>query len=217
MMEKMSARASRVVVVSLIFVLGLACAPSLVPAASAPTFDPASIDTLIVETANAAATQTALIASSTPPPTETPLPSMTPSMTASPTATFVFILFTPTVPSDTPEPQMSSEKFSCQVLSKNPQDDSHVAPNSNFDMVWTVMNNGTDMWDANSTDYRFRSGAKLHKASAFDLPASIGSGSQVQLTVPMKSPQGGGTYSTTWIIKSGQTEFCRMGLTIIVP
>jgi hypothetical protein len=207
----------QIVTVSLMFLLVLACAPALLPTAPIPTFDPNSIDTLIVQTAAAAATQTALVVSSTPLPTETPLPSTTPSMTASPTPTFIFILFTPTVPSDTPEPQMTDQKLSCQVLSKDPADDSHVAPNSNFDMVWLVMNNGTDTWDSNNTDYRFKSGDKLHKAGAYDLPASIASGGQIRITVAMRSPQGGGTYSTTWVIKSGQTEFCRMGATIQVP
>src|SRR5687767_9751668 len=104
------------------FALVQACA--LVPvSAPMPTFDPNSVGTSIVQTAGAAATQTALIVSSTPLSTDTPPPTLTPSVTPSPTVTFIFILSTPTVPSNPPEPQMSNEKFSCQVLAKDPADD----------------------------------------------------------------------------------------------
>jgi hypothetical protein len=212
----MTARSGRLFIGMLGLGVMLACAPALVPA-SVPTFDPNTIKTSIVQTADAAATQTALIAPLLSTSTGTTQPTPTASITPTATVTFIFILFTPTVPSNTPEPQMSDEPFSCQVLSKNPPDDFHVAPNKDFDMSWHVMNNGTNAWDSNNTDYRFRSGNKLHKAAAYDLETTVPSGGQVDLKVAMKAPQAGGTYSTTWMIRIGQTEFCRMGITILVP
>ncbi len=201
-----------------LMVTALVQACALVPASgSVPTFDPNSVSTSIVQTANAAATQTALVVSSTPLSTNTPTPTLTSLAMPSPTATFIFILATPTVPSNTPAPGSSGLKFDCQVVSKNPPDDSHLASNSNFTMVWTVMNMGTEVWDSNDADYRFRSGDKLHKVAAYDLESSVPTGGQTEIKVAMKSPQAAGTYSTTWVIRTGQTEFCRMGITIKVP
>jgi len=195
----------------------LACAPVLAPASVAPTFDPNSISTYIIQTANAAATQTALVAPPTSTFTNVPLPTHTPFDTPSPTATFIFILPTPTVPSSTPAIGSSNLKFDCQVLSQSPQSGTHMSPNNSFTMAWQVRNIGKGFWDSNSTDYRYKSGSKLHKTSAYDFPSSIVSGGQVEIKVAMTSPGSSGSYTTTWDIKTGKTEFCNMSLTIQVP
>lgn len=198
-------------------VLVLACAPSLVPASVAvSTFDPNSLNTIIVQTADAAATQTALVA---PPAsaTFTPLPTHTPSETPSPTITFVFILSTPTVPSPTIVAGSSGLKFDCQVLLRSPADGSHISPKTDFTMDWRVRNVGTDIWDSDNADYRYKSGEKLHKSSAYDLNSSVPPGGQTNIQVAMKSPGDAGSYSTVWIIKTGSTEFCRMTMNIQVP
>jgi len=197
--------------------LMLACAPSLVPgSAPIPTFDPNSLNTLIVLTADAAATQTALVA---PPAsaTFTPLPTFTPSATPSPTITFIFILSTPITPTATSLPGSSGLKFDCQIVSRSPADGSHQAPKSDFTMVWTVRNAGTEVWDSDNADYRYKSGDKLHKTSVYDLESSVPSGGQTEIHVAMKTPGSAGSYSTAWVIKSGTAEFCRMTLTIQVP
>ena len=211
-------RSYRPFVFLLITAFVLACMPAFPPAsAPAATYDPNSINTAIVQTANAAATQTALIVSSTPTPTDTPLPTFTPTATLSPTVTFIFLLATPTVPSATPQPGSSGLRYECQIMLKTPADDTHMPPNNSFSMIWQVRNMGTDSWDGGSTDYRYKGGDKLHKTEVYDLPSSVESGGQTELKVSMKSPSPGGTYSTRWVIKTGKTEFCNLSLTIHVP
>lgn len=201
----------------LVTALVLACAPALVPAsAPVPTFDPNSLNTSIVQTADAAATQTALVASPAS-ATFTPRPTSTPSETPSPTVTFVFILSTPTVPTPAPEPGSSGLEFDCQIVSRSPADGAHLGQKTDFSMVWQVRNVGTEVWNADNADYRYKSGDKLHKASIYDLESSVPSGGQTEIKVAMKTPGSAGSYSTTWVITSGSTEFCRMTITILVP
>jgi len=198
--------------------LVLACAPSWVPAvAPGPTFDPNSIQTYIVQTSEAAATQTARFITPTLIPTQTPLPTPTPSEAPSPTVTFIFVLPTPTVPTPTPEPGSTGKSYDCAVASMEPKDRSHIRPNTDFTMIWYVINMGTEFWDSNNLDYRFKTGDKLHKSSIYDFPVSVATGDQTEIHVEMKSPATPGTYSSTWVINSGQIEFCRMSVTILVP
>ena len=96
----MNRRNTRPFALLAVAVLMLACAlPSLAPTpAPLPTFDTNSLYTVIVETANAAATQTALKLPPTFTPTLTLVPTKTPTVIPSPTATFYFVVATITVP-----------------------------------------------------------------------------------------------------------------------
>jgi Ig-like domain from next to BRCA1 gene len=196
--------------------LVLACAaPALVPAsAPVPTVDPNSINTVIAQTAGAAATQTARMLPPTLTPTVTLLPTNT--ITETPTPTFIFILATPTVPSETPPPQSSDAKFACQVTSQTPANNSGITKGADFETRWQVTNIGKDTWDSDNADYRYVSGDKLHKAAIYDLNSSVSPGGKTEIVVAMKAPPDPGTYTTTWKITSGKTAFCTMTLTIIV-
>jgi hypothetical protein len=194
----------------------LACAaPALVPV-SAPTvsFDPNSINTSIAQTAGAAATQTV----QNMPPTFTPTitPSPTSTITETPTPTFVFLLATPTVPSETPTVGISDAKFACQVISQTPQNNSGITKGADFEARWQVTNIGQNTWDSANVDYRYVGGDKFHKAGIYDLYSSVAPGGSTEIIAAMKAPADPGTYTTTWKITSGKTQFCTMNLTIVV-
>lgn len=192
--------------------LTLACAPALTPSVS-PTLDPASINTVIAETAAAAATQTAFVLPPTLTPTLTPPPTNTPTITPTATATFIFRIFTPTVPTPTPPP---TADFACEIVSQFPPNEVIFGPGADFDTRWQVINTGREVWDRNSTDYRYVSGDKLHKHPLYDLSKTISPGGMADIIVDMVAPSAAGTYSTTWRIRVGKTEFCTMKLTIVV-
>jgi hypothetical protein len=73
----------------------LACVPTLAPSAP-PTLDPPSINTIIAQTAGAAATQTAMWMPPSSTSSLTPLPTNTPRVTPTSTPTFIFRLYTAT-------------------------------------------------------------------------------------------------------------------------
>ena len=214
----MTRRKHRALTMFLALALMFACAPLTAPTTIPPTFDPGSLNTMIAQTAGAAATQTALLQPPTITPTYTPFPTNTPTEIPSPTPTFIFILPTATVPSDTPTPYVSKsgDTYSCQIVAQSPANNASFASGANFDANWRVENSGSSIWDANSADYRFLSGDKLHKSNIYDFPKTTAPGEQVDLTVNMKAPKDAGTYSTTWEIRIGKTEFCKMKLTIVV-
>lgn len=179
-----------------------------------PTFDPNVLNMAIAQTANAAATQTALMLPPTFTPTFTPRPTGT--ATGTPTATFYFVLATITLPPSQIPAGSSGLEYECQVLSQIPQNNETMAKSSSFEARWLVANIGTAGWDKNNADYRYVGGNKLHQAAIHDLEASVSPGDTIELTVNMQSPDNPGTYSTSWRITIGKNEFCPMDLTILV-
>jgi hypothetical protein len=194
-----------------------ACVPLLAPPA-APTLAPGALNTIVAQTAGAAATQTALV----PPPTSTliPTPTMLITTTAteipSLTPTFVFVLVTATRPRPTATDSNEAAEYACDVLSQTPEDNVVYSPNTDFDVRWQVKNTGTKDWEADSTDYRFQTGAALHKNSIYDLYKTVPAGGIVDIIVDMRAPSNPDTYSTTWYLRVGKTGFCSMRMTIVV-
>lgn len=196
-------------------VIMLACAPTFAPASvPVPTFDPNSINTVIVQTAGAAATQTALMMPPTLTPTATLLPAST--FTETPTATFIFILPTLTVPPTLIKPGSSGDDFECQIISQSPVNNTVIQHSSVFDARWMVANVGKLSWDSNNADYRYTSGTKMHRTGAFDFDQSVSPGGKFEFVIAMQAPTELGTYTTTWKITSGQARFCPMSITIVV-
>jgi Ig-like domain from next to BRCA1 gene len=194
--------------------LMLACAPVAVATPPAPpTFDLLSLNTIIAETAGAAATQTFVLQ-----PTLTPSPTITKTPTEIPTSTptFVFVLSTPTVPSSTPTLDANGAKYACKIVSKTPADDTVFAKGIPFKTHWQVLNTGTFAWDENSSDYRYMNGDKLHQTAGFDFNESVPTGGIISIIVEMKAPNDPGTYKTTWRISVGKERFCPMSITIVV-
>ncbi len=197
----------------------LACViPSLAPAPTPlPTFDPNSLLTAIVETANAAATQTALKLPPTVTPTLTLIPTKTPTITPSPTATFYFVVATITVPPTQIPLGTSDLDYDCQIISQTPQNNGVFAKSSVFEARWLVANIGKSGWDSNNADYHYTGGSRLHQGGIVrDLEASVSPGNTIELVISMQSPAESGTFSTSWKLNVGKNEFCPLDLTIIV-
>lgn len=211
----MISRNYRIFALSAVLVIMLACVPTFAPAtAPVPTFDPNSINTIIAQTAGAASTQTALMLPPTLTPTATP--TFTAIPTETPSATFIFILPTITASPTLITPGSSEKEFECQIVSKSPANDTVIQHSSVFEAHWTVVNIGTQVWDSNNADYRYISGAKMHRKDAFDLEQSVPPGGTFEFVIAMQAPAETGTYTTTWRITSGQTKFCFMSISIVV-
>lgn len=228
----MSTRKTKLLYLLTAIAFVMACAPAaLTPY---PTADPNEINTIIAQTANAASTQTAAAL-----PTFTFTPSSTPTVptpTESPTATstVIFILSTPTrivVPTFTSISSggsgggggsgsggggSSSDNFACQIRSVSPANGSSMNPNTDFDGTWSVKNIGVKTWDRNSVDFVYNSGSKIHKVAGYDLKSNVKPGETIDLGVDMVAPKNSGNYTTTWVLRVGQKDFCKMSLTINV-
>lgn len=175
---------------------------------------PEAIDTIIAQTAGAAATQTAALLPPTLTPTLTPSPTRTPTQTPSPSPTFLFILATL---SKTPTLGPASGELGCQLLEQSPGDDAHMAKRQSFTVSWKVQNTGTSTWNSNEVDFVYVSGDKLATVKAVDLPKSVEPGASVTLKVTMTAPADNGKYKTAWNLHQGKQEFCKVNISIIVP
>jgi hypothetical protein len=204
----------RVLAILLVFAFLLACAPTIiVTPPPVPTLDVSAINTTIAGTANAAATQTAVLL-----PTQTPTATLTktPSPVPSATPTFLYLLFSPTVPTATPTVENSGEPFTCQIVSQSPKEGTSFAPKASFETRVQIMNNGTETWDSNSADFRYIGGDQIHKTAVFDFPKSVATGETVDFTIPMQAPADSGPYNTRWQIAMGKERFCTVTVKIVV-
>lgn len=104
---------------------------------------------------------------------------------------------------------------SCLVVSVTPS--AAVTRSADFDAVWTIKNTGTTTWDANSVDYKYASGSKLHKYEArYDLGKSVKPGESVKVIVDMQAPSTAGFYTATWALVNGSTTICSLPLSLRV-
>lgn len=81
-----------------------------------------------------------------------------------------------------------------------------VPPSTNFTKTWSVCNTGPDPWPAD-TALKFVSGTDLSVSRvAVSVPA-LGPGLQTEISLGMRSPDGGGIYESRWRMWSVSTGF----------
>lgn len=198
--------------------LVMACLPTA--GAPIPTLAPGAVNTYIVQTANAASTQTAVVAPPSATPSATPKPTLTITISPSPTNTFIFILpglsASGTATLSGLASGTSASKYGCTVFSAEPVNNTVIAPRTDFVAKWGVKNIGKETWYRATMDYVYYSGAKLHKVASYDIPKGAETGKNVFLTVEMETFKDKGTYTTQWALKEDNVYFCPMTLTIVV-
>jgi len=143
------------------------------------------------------------------------LPTLRPSSTPLPTNTIVVL------PTFTPTRNVGGSGVgggSCTVVYQDPADDSFITAGKDFAVRWTIKNTSNKTWRRDSVDIRFMSGQAMHTgASALDLMYDVGNGGLVDITMDMKAPATGGSYTTNWALVEGNVSLCRFYLTIRVP
>ena len=196
----------------------MACAVPGLQVAPAPTIDPNAIATFIVQTGNAASSQTAAaLPTYTPTTTFTSTPRFTdtPEPTATNTVVFHFFSPTPFGQASSTNPA-SSQNYACDVLSVSPANGTGFNSRTDFDAKWKVKNIGKKDWDAGSVDYIYLNGDKFHKVDGYDLKKTVKVGETIELIVDMIAPKNNGSYSTNWTLRVGSQKFCTLSLTIVV-
>lgn len=107
-----------------------------------------------------------------------------------------------------------SSQNSCSVSLESPA--GSIKINSSFDTVWIVKNTSGKDWSSDSVDYKFISGAAMHKKVTYDLPQTIKNGETGKIIVDMVAPGKPGNYSTNWAVVVGAETLCSMGVTVQV-
>jgi hypothetical protein len=210
----------------------LGCATPVLVTPPPPVSEPGAAETIIVQTAGAAQTQTVEALPPTSTPTITPLVTRTATVSPTPTATFLFLF-----PTETSLPegffeddegtgngdgdgesdgfQRTPPEWACRVLSKSPTNGAVISGDS-FKAIWTVQNTGTQAWPKKSVDIVYASGARLnHGKPYYDIPAAVGPGGTLTISVTMYVPRSK-DYNTRWTLKIGKREFCPVRFTFSV-
>lgn len=194
--------------------------------------DKNSLQTMIVQTAGAAQTQTALVI---PTLTYTPTPTRTPSATPTPTATFRFLFPTFTlVPTQTPIGQISQgggsggaagtpedsiftgHPWSCRVTSTQPPRGAIIQKETTFFAYWTILNTGTTTWDHNSIDLIYTGGYRHIGTRIQDLRHNVATGGKIVMGAEFIAPKKAGEYASHFVLKVGNRKFCGMAISFEV-
>ena len=204
--------------------LALACVlpgfPS--PVAPDPTAVRDTIQTIVVATAGAAQTQTALVL---PPPSDTPtatlIPSLTPTETPSPTATIIFIIPTftnsPTATSPATATQSGGNAGEgCELVDQSPANGTVYDSRERFNVEWTMRNTSDETWNADSIDFFHSAGRDMHDSDILDLPNNVRPDREITFRVAMRAPGNDGTYTSTWTLGAGRETLCRVSVRIVV-
>ena len=197
--------------------------------------DPDTVQSIIVNTAAAAQTQTAAVASPTSSPTYTPTVTPLPTGTMPPTPElFVYSTSTPPVllgsgddangigeilPTATKGPEIHNYKgtLDCAWVGQSPSDGTVFKPRQKFTVVWTIKNTGTAAWKRHTIDYRYLGGDKFHdKKSRYDMNYILDPGETIDIKVDMHAPKTSGSYETTWVVGLNTEVLCKMTLAIVV-
>jgi hypothetical protein len=92
-----------------------------------------------------------------------------------------------------------------------------MRPGQDFDAVWTIKNTGNYDWEAGTVNYRFYSGARIHKyESSYHIPSALVRGNTHTIMIDMKAPDTLGWHSVTWEVIQDTRSLCRMGILIFV-
>ena len=223
-MNRRSVRRISVCLVVVLVILGCATPVLVTPPLSTPAFEP--IETIVVKTAAVAQTQTATVLPPTTTATITALPpTKTATITPTPTSTVVFLF-----PTETPWPEVLFDEdeetdeedgndgykkpvvvreWDCRVISKSPAKGAVISGGSTFRAVWTIENTGTKTWPKKGVDIVYHSGAHLEEGGTYyDIPATVGPGGKVTITISMIAPKRSKVYSTRWSLRVGNRDFC---------
>ena len=104
----------------------------------------------------------------------------------------------------------------CEIISTGPSN--KVMPvRYDFDVTWKIKNTSGKEWNLEQVDYKYVSGAELHKyGKIFDLPQTVKDGETIEIRVDMMAPSATGVYTTNWALVQGSTTLCSLPLTITV-
>jgi hypothetical protein len=156
-------------------------------------------------TATPSQTATATEKPTAVPPTNTPLPTQTD--TVAPTATKAIPTMAP--PTATPtstEVTNTNTEYSCDIIDQSPSDDTKFGSGDDFDIKWTLINNGTEQWKA-GTFLKYQSGPHLSTQTKVALPRLKPDETFVVLLDAKASGKSGSRQVMLWaVIGPGKTD-----------
>lgn len=198
-------RTKMIPLAALIFILA-ACLPASQPAA--PVVDvQAEVNTAVAgtmqvnEQINRSVEETVAAQLAQLTPTTEQMEAVTSDISDEATPTMV-LEFTPTpflLESPTPTRTLIPLKYTCTVINRKPKDKTTFNRNANFDIKWTIVNNGTRPWPA-GIDIKYVSGTQLTNVKRVEIPKALQPGDTYEIILDAKAPDKRGYHVMTWLV-----------------
>ena len=157
---------------------------------SSPLPDLDSVSTSAVKTFQAQLTTTSLAEEPAPFPTATPTPPPAVSTTPSPSQTALVV---------------DTNIYRAELVSQYPPDRTDIVIGEHFDMVWTIRNMGTEVWNE-SYKLRFVEGWPLGKYATVNLDRLVYPNEDVDILVDMVAPPRPETAVSYWQLVNDRGE-----------
>ena len=189
-MKSNSRRALQIILASVLLLMGCDVSTFMLPQ-QIPTQNPEVIHLMVVQTAAAAATETAGFILPTLTSTLTPFPTQTPVNSPTVTPTFIFLLATST---------SASSGAACDnaifVSDLTIPDNTVENPGQSFVKTWVLQNTGSCTWGSGYT-LNFVSGTQMGGRNT-SVGSLVAPGEQAQISVTMTAPATAGEYTGAW-------------------
>ena len=189
-MKSNSRRALQIILASVLLLMGCDVSTFILPQ-QIPTSNPNVVHLMVVQTAAAAATETAGFIPPTLTSTLTPFPTQTPVNSPTVTPTFIFLLATST---------STSSGTACDdaifVSDLTIPDNTVENPGQSFVKTWVLQNTGSCTWGSGYT-LNFVSGTRMGGTNT-SVGSLVAPGEQAQISVTMTAPTTAGEYTGAW-------------------
>lgn len=121
----------------------------------------------------------------------------TPTATPTPLVIDTFTPF-PINPTATRKP-VQQAKYSCNAILRKPADNTQYDAGVHFDIKWTIVNTGTNSWDA-GMDVKYYSGPKMATTTRFEIPKVMNPGDTYEVNLDGIAPNKKGRQVMTWAV-----------------
>jgi hypothetical protein len=147
-----------------------------------------------------------------------PTATLVPTSTSTP---FLFPTLTPIVATVTPVPPSSGggggggvvkPNYSCDIIRQRPFDNSEIIHGGEFDIRWTILDNGTKTWDP-GVDVKYFSGPSMSDVTRVEIPYAMEPGDQFEIVLDAVAPEEKGFQVMTWAVDG---KYCYPYVAIIV-
>ena len=176
-----------------------------------PTPIPGVVHLMVVQTAAAAATETAALTPPTLTLTLTPFPTQTPVNTPTITPTFIFLLSTPT---DTATPTVTICDDAIYVSDVTIKDGTVESPGQSFVKTWALQNTGSCTWNTGYT-LNFVGGTQMGGTNT-NIDGSVVPGELMQISVTLTAPTAAGKYTGKWRLNNDSGEFFGETVAVVI-
>ena len=91
-------------------------------------------------------------------------------------------------------------EYSCDIINRRPLDNAEILHDQEFDIRWTIKNNGTKSWAA-GMDVKYFSGPQMTSVTVVQIPVAMDPGDTYEIILDANAPSELGFQVMTWTVE----------------